>query len=78
MLNIGAHGSGKTYMVCLMVKHYEKNKIMKDGVEYRLRTHLISPTIQANEVYKSLDSLDFEKDAHDDYNDELRLDLLMI
>ena len=76
MLNIGARGSGKTYTICKMVKHYEKNKIMKDGVEYKLRTHLISPTIQANEVYKSLDSLDFEKDAHDDYSDELLLDII--
>ena len=45
MLNIGSRGSGKTYTVCQMVKHYEKHKIMKDSIEYKLRTHLISPTI---------------------------------
>jgi hypothetical protein len=76
MLNIGSRGSGKTYTVCQMVKHYEKHKIMKDGIEYKLRTHLISPTIQANEIYQSLDSLDMEKDAHDDYNDQLLLDII--
>jgi hypothetical protein len=59
-----------------MIKHYEKHKIMRDGVEYKLRTHLISPTIQANEIYQSLESLDMKKDAHDDYSDKLLLDIL--
>lgn len=76
MLNIGSRGSGKTYTVCQMVKHYEKNKIVKDGTEYKLRTHLISPTIQANEIYQSLDSLNMEKDAHDDYSDDLLLRII--
>lgn len=76
MMNIGSRGSGKTYTVCQMIKHYEKHKIMKDGTEYKLRTHLISPTIQANEIYQSLDSLDMEKDAHDEYNDDLLLNMI--
>jgi len=76
MLNIESRGSGKIYTVCQMVKHYEKHKIMKDGIQYKLRTHLISPTIQANEIYQSLDSLDMEKDAHDDYNDQLLLGII--
>jgi hypothetical protein len=76
MLNIGSRGSGKTYTICKMIKHYEKHKITKDGVEYKLRTHLISPTIQANEIYQSLDSLDMEKDAHDDYSDQLILNII--
>jgi hypothetical protein len=59
-----------------MIKHYEKNKIMKDGVVYNLRTHLISPTIQANEIYQSLDSLDMDKDAHENYSDKLILDII--
>jgi hypothetical protein len=75
-LHIGARQSGKTYSVVQMIKHYEKNKIMRDGVEYKIRTHLISPTIQANQIYQSLDSLDFKKDAHDDYSDRLLLDIL--
>lgn len=76
MLNIGSRGSGKTYTVCQIIKHYETNKIMKDGVEYKVRTHLISPTIEANEVYKSLSSLDMTKDAHDTYSDKLLLDIV--
>ena len=76
MLNIGSRGSGKTYTICQMIKHYEKHKIVKDGTEFKLRTHLISPTIQANEIYQSLDSLDMDKDAHDDYSDQLLLDII--
>jgi len=76
MLNIGSRGSGKTYTICQMIKHYEKNKIVKDGTEYKLRTHLISPTIQANEIYQSLDSLNMDKDAHDDYSDQLLMDII--
>jgi hypothetical protein len=76
MLNIGARGSGKTRMIVQMIRHYEMNKIMKDGVEYKLRTHLISPTIQANEIYQSLDSLDMDKDAHENYSDKLILDII--
>ncbi len=45
---------------------------MKDGTEYKIRTYLISPTIQANEIYQSLHSLDMENDAHDEYNVNLR------
>jgi hypothetical protein len=76
MMNIGARGSGKTYTIVQMIKHYEKNKIMKDGVQYKLRTHLISPTIQANEIYQSLESLDMKKDAHENYSDKLILDII--
>ena len=76
MMNIGSRGSGKTYTICQMIKHYEKHKIMKDGTEYKICTHLISPTIQANEIYQSLDSLDMEKDAHDEYNDDLLLNII--
>lgn len=76
MLNIGSRGSGKTYTVVQMIKHYEKHKIMKDGVEYKIRSHLISPTIQANEIYQSLESLDMKKDAHDDYSDTLLLSII--
>ena len=76
MLNIASRGSGKPYTTCQMIKHYEKHKIIKDGIEYKLRTHLISPTIQANEIYQSLDSLDMKKGAHDDYRDSLLLNII--
>lgn len=75
-LHIGARQSGKTYGVVRIIKHYENNKIMRDGVVYKLRTHLISPTIQANEIYQSLDSLDMDKDAHENYTDKLILDII--
>jgi hypothetical protein len=75
-LHIGARQSGKTYLVVKIIKHYETNKIMKDGVEYKLRTHLISPTIQANEIYQSLNSLDMKKDAHENYTDKLIIDII--
>jgi len=75
-LHVGARGSGKTYTVVQMIKHYEKHKIIRDGVEYKLRTHLISPTIQANEIYQSLDSLDMKEDSHDNYSDTLLLDII--
>jgi len=75
-LHVGARGSGKTYTVVQMIKHYEKHKIKRDGVEYKLRTHLISLTIQANEIHQSLDSLDMKEDAHDNYIDQLLLDII--
>jgi hypothetical protein len=75
-LHIGARQSGKTYSVVQMIKHWEKNKIMKDGQEYKLKTYLISPTIQANEIYQSLESLDMKKNAYDDYSDTLLLNIL--
>ena len=75
-LHIGARQSGKTYSVVKIIKHYENNKIMKDGVEYKVRTHLISPTIQANEIYQSLNSLDMKKDTHENYTDKLLIDII--
>lgn len=75
-LHIGARQSGKTYSVVKIIKHYENNKIMKDGVEYKVRTHLISPTIQANEIYQSLNSLDMKKDTHENYTDKLIVDII--
>ena len=76
MLNKGSRGIGKTYTTCQMINHYENPKIIKDGSEYKLRTHLISPTIQANEKYQSLDSLDMKKDARHDYSDTLLLNVI--
>jgi hypothetical protein len=75
-LHIGARQSGKTYSVVKIIKHYETNKIIKDGIEYKLRTHLISPTIQANEIYQSLNSLDMKNDTHENYTDKLIVDII--
>ena len=46
------------------------------NTEYKLRTHLISPTIDAHPIFKSLESLDTEKDTHDEYSDELLLKIV--
>ena len=64
------------HTVCDMVRHYETHKLIRDNTEYKLRTHLISPTIDANPIFKSLESLDMEKDAHDEYSDELLLKII--
>jgi hypothetical protein len=76
MLAIAARCSGKTYTVCKMIRHWEENKITKNGTKYDLRTILISPTIQANEIYQSLKSLDMENDSYDTYSDDILLDII--
>lgn len=77
LLSIASRQSGKTYTICQLIKHYEKNKIVdKNGEIYPLRTFLISPTTQANEIYHSLNSLDFENDVYEDYSDAILLDII--
>jgi len=77
MLSVAARQSGKTYTICKLIRHYELNKIVdKDGEVYPVRTILISPTVQANEIYQSLKSLDFETDVYEEYNDQILLDII--
>ena len=77
MLSVAASCSGKTYTICKLIKHYELNKIVdKDGEIYPIRTILISPTVQANEIYKSLNSLDYDNDIYEEYNDGILLDII--
>jgi hypothetical protein len=54
-----------------MVRHYETQNLIRDNTEYKLRTHWISLTIDANPIFKRLESLDMEKDTHDEYSDEI-------
>lgn len=78
-LYIGSKGTGKTYKLVQLLKLYEDSKIKdNDGIEYEIRTILISPTANsgANEIFKTLNSLDFENDVHLEYNDELLLKIL--
>ena len=71
MLSVASRGSGKTYNIVKLIKHYEDNKLIdNDGREHPLRTIVISPTIDANPIFKNLKSLD-EADIHDNYSDEL-------
>ena len=71
LLSVASRQSGKTWTICQYVKHLEKNKLKdKDGVVHPLRTILISPTIEANPIFTSLQSLN-ENDIHTDYSDDL-------
>jgi len=78
-LYIGSKGTGKTYKLVQLLKLYEDSKIKdNDNIEYEIQSILISPTANsgANEIFKTLKSLDFENDVHLEYNDELLLKIL--
>lgn len=71
LLSIASRQSGKTYNIVKLLKHYEENKLVdSEGHIHPLRIILISPTSEANPIYKSLKSLD-EKDIYEIYTDEL-------
>lgn len=76
IISCASRGQGKTYSMCQMIKHWEDNKIIdEDGNRRQLRTWLISPTVQANQVWTSLKSLD-EDDIRDDYDDNTLKDII--
>jgi hypothetical protein len=57
--------------MCKLISHYEqKDLIDNNGNIHPLRTILISPTLDANLIFKGLNSLD-EADIHDKFSDEL-------
>ena len=71
LLSVASRGSGKTFNICKLISHYEQNKLIdNDGKTHPLRTIVISPTLDANPIFKNLKSLD-EKDIHDKFSDEL-------
>jgi hypothetical protein len=71
LLSVASRGSGKTYNICKLISHYEQNDLIdNDGDIHPLRTMVISPTLDANPILKSLSSLD-EADIHDKFSDEL-------
>jgi hypothetical protein len=71
LLSVASRGSGKTFNICKLISHYEQNKLIdNDGKIHPLRTIVISPTFDANPIFKNLKSLD-EKDIHDKFSDEL-------
>lgn len=69
-LAIGSTGSGKTFSVCKLLKYYEKLKIYNGKDEVPQRIILISPTTEANPIYKTLKNLD-EDDIYTNYSDDL-------
>ena len=71
LLSVASRGSGKTYNICKLIKHYEDNKLIdNDGKIHPLRTIVISPTLDQNQIFKNLKSLD-ESDTHEKFSDEL-------
>ena len=67
-----ARQCGKTYSLVKLLRHYEENDLIdNDGVKHPIRTILISPTIEANPIFKSLKSLNFDEDVYDNYTEEL-------
>lgn len=72
LLSVASRGSGKTYNICKLISHYEQNKLVdNDGITHPLRTIVISPTFDANPIFKNLKSLDMNNDIHTSYTDEL-------
>lgn len=71
LLSIASRQSGKTYNIVKLLKHYEENNMIdNEGKKHPLRVILISPTSEANPIYKSLSSLN-ENDIYESYTDEL-------
>ena len=71
LLSVASRGSGKTFNVCKLIKHYEDNKLIdNDGLVHPLRTIVISPTLDANLIFNNLKSLD-DADKYDFYSDSL-------
>jgi hypothetical protein len=76
LLSIASRQSGKTHNIVKLLKHYEENHLIdNDGKKHPMRVILISPTSEANPIYKSLNSLD-ENDIFESYTDTLMDDLI--
>lgn len=79
MLLTGKKGAGKTYKIVKLLQAYEQSKIVdKDGITYGMRVIVIAPTANsgANEVLKTLKSIDEEKDIHIEYSEALLQSIL--
>lgn len=71
LLSVASRGSGKTYNIVKLIKHYEDNKLVdNDGNTHPLRTIVISPTLDANPIFNNLKSL-ADEDKHDKYTEDL-------
>jgi hypothetical protein len=69
---IGSKGSGKTYSLVSLLKHYEKSSLLdKKSRKHNMRTILFCPTGNSdfNKIYTTLESLE-EKDIILEYSDE--------
>lgn len=71
LLSVASRGGSKTYTTVKLIKDYEMNKLIdENGKIHPLRTFLISPTVDANPIFKNLKSLS-EEDTYTEYNDEV-------
>ena len=71
LLSVASRGSGKTYNIVKLIKHYEENKLIdNDGKIHSLRTIVVSPTLDANPIFNNLKSL-AKEDKHEKYCDDL-------
>jgi hypothetical protein len=76
---IGAKNSGKTYGLVKMIKNYEDQPIKDSkGNLLEIRTILFSPTgkSEANPIYTTLKSLDFDNDVIEHYTDNKLIEKL--
>ena len=71
MLSVASRGGSKTYTMVKLIKDYENHKLIdNDGIIHPLRTILISPTYDANPIFKNLKSLS-DDDIYSEYNDDI-------
>ena len=77
LLSIASRQSGKTYNIVKLLSHYEHNKLIKEkeGTTHPIRTILISPTSDANPIYRTLKTL-ADEDIHEEYSDELLQEII--
>ena len=58
-LGVASRGGSKTYTTCQIIKDYEDNVMKSSQGTHKIRTILISPTIDANSsMFNNLKSLD--------------------
>ena len=69
---VGGRGSGKTYSCVRLLKLYERFGLYLDGKSCYQRIILMSPTLDANPIWKSLKNFNYkEGDYHEKYSDQL-------
>jgi len=69
---VGSRQSGKTHSCVKLIRQYEETGVFnpENRKQMAIRTIVISPTFDANPVFKSLESLD-EEDVYTIYSDEI-------
>lgn len=76
-LAIASRGGSKTYSCVKIIKDFEESELKSNEGKHKIRTILISPTIEANKnLFKNLNSLD-EADIYTEYSEELLDNIIM-